>query len=77
MTLIWGVNILKQEGDVIEADIGEQNQKAKLPFDKRHLFKGPNMEYPDTGPPKKESLIIAGYTLIIEEELLLFRITPL
>ena len=30
---LWGVDIVKKEGDVIEADIGKQNQKAKMPFD--------------------------------------------
>ena len=39
------------------------------------MFEGQNIESEDTGPPKKESLIVAGYIMIIEVKLLSFSTT--
>ena len=39
------------------------------------MFEGKNIESEDTGPPKKESLIVAGYIMTIEEEILLYSTT--
>ena len=39
------------------------------------MLEGQNIESEDTGPPKKESLIVAGYIMTIEEEILLYSTT--